>query len=117
MAIEFNHTIVSARDSEASAKFLAEMLGLPVPREWGPFQMVTAENGVNIDFMVADGEIKPQHYAFLVSEPEFDEIFSRIRDGLFPTGWIPRRSNPVRLIITMAGAASISRIPMVTYWR
>jgi catechol 2,3-dioxygenase-like lactoylglutathione lyase family enzyme len=80
MAIEFNHTIVSARDSEASAKFLAEMLGLPVPREWGPFQVVTAENGVNIDFKVADGEIKPQHYAFLVSEPEFDEIFSRIRE-------------------------------------
>ena len=51
MAIDFNHTIVSARDSKASAEFLAEMLGLPAPRKWGPFQMVTTENGANIDFM------------------------------------------------------------------
>jgi hypothetical protein len=51
MAIDFNHTIVSARDSKASAEFLAEMLGLPAPRKRGPFQMVTTENGANIDFM------------------------------------------------------------------
>lgn len=84
MAIEFNHTIVSARDSEASAKFLAEMLGLPAPRAWGPFQMVAAENGANIDFMDTDDEIKPQHYAFLVNEPEFDEIFGRIQERSLP---------------------------------
>ena len=68
MAIDFNHTIVSARDSKASAEFLAEMLGLPAPRKWGPFQMVTTENGANIDFMNTEGEITAQHYAFLVSE-------------------------------------------------
>ncbi len=80
MAIDFNHTIVAARDSQASAGFLAEMLGLPAPRKWGPFQMVTTENGANIDFMNADGAITRQHYAFLASEPEFDEIFGRIRE-------------------------------------
>ncbi|HEV2898788.1 MAG TPA: VOC family protein [Pseudaminobacter sp.] len=79
MAIDFNHTILSARDSETSAKFLSEMLGLPAPRRWGPFQMVTTENGANLDYMDIDGEITPQHYAFLVSEAEFDEIFGRIR--------------------------------------
>ena len=79
MAIDFNHTIVSARDSEASARFLAEMLGLPGPRKWGPFQIVTTANGANIDFMNSDSGITPQHYAFLVSESEFDEIFGRIQ--------------------------------------
>jgi catechol 2,3-dioxygenase-like lactoylglutathione lyase family enzyme len=79
MAIDFNHTIVSARDSEGSAQFLAEMLGLPAPRKWGPFHMVVTANGANIDFMNTDGEIRRQHYAFLVSEPEFDEIFGRIQ--------------------------------------
>jgi hypothetical protein len=59
MAIDFNHTILRARDSEASAKFLAEMLGLPAPRHWGPFQMVTTENGANLDYMDTDGEITP----------------------------------------------------------
>jgi catechol 2,3-dioxygenase-like lactoylglutathione lyase family enzyme len=80
MAIDFNHTIVSARDSGASARFLAEMLGLPAPRKWGPFQMVVTENGANIDFMPTDSEITPQHYAFLVGESEFDKIFGRIRE-------------------------------------
>jgi catechol 2,3-dioxygenase-like lactoylglutathione lyase family enzyme len=80
MAIDFNHTIVWARDSEASAAFLSEILGLPTPKRWGPFLVVTTANGTNLDFMNADGEISPQHYAFLVSEPEFDQIFDRVRE-------------------------------------
>jgi catechol 2,3-dioxygenase-like lactoylglutathione lyase family enzyme len=84
MAVDFNHTIVSARDSQTSATFLAEVLGLSAPRRWGPFLMVTTDNGANIDFMNADGEITPQHYAFLVSESEFDEIFGRIRERTLP---------------------------------
>jgi catechol 2,3-dioxygenase-like lactoylglutathione lyase family enzyme len=84
MAIDFNHTILWARDSEASAKFLADMLGLPAPRRWGPFQMVTTENGANLDYADSDGEITPQHYAFLVSEAEFDAIFGRICERDLP---------------------------------
>jgi catechol 2,3-dioxygenase-like lactoylglutathione lyase family enzyme len=84
MAINFNHTIVWARDSEASASFLAEILGLPAPRRWGPFLVVATDNGTNLDFMNADGEITAQHYAFLVSESEFDEIFARVRERSLP---------------------------------
>jgi hypothetical protein len=55
--------------------------------------VVTADNGANIDFMNADGEITPQHYAFLVSESEFDEIFGRIRERTLPY-WpiLPKRN-------------------------
>jgi catechol 2,3-dioxygenase-like lactoylglutathione lyase family enzyme len=56
------------------------MLGLPAPKRWGPFQMVTTENGANLDYMDTDDEFAPQHYAFLTSEAEFDEILGRIRD-------------------------------------
>jgi catechol 2,3-dioxygenase-like lactoylglutathione lyase family enzyme len=84
MAIHFNHTILLAQNSEASATFLAEMLGLPAARKWGPFYMVTTENGANLDYMNADGDIPPQHFAFLTSETEFDEIFGRIRDRDLP---------------------------------
>jgi hypothetical protein len=42
--------------------------------------MVVTENGANLDYMDTDGEITAQHYAFLISEAEFDEIFGRIRD-------------------------------------
>jgi catechol 2,3-dioxygenase-like lactoylglutathione lyase family enzyme len=80
MAVKFNHTIVASHDKRASATFLAEMLGLSEPTRWGPFQVVTTANDANIDFLNADGDITPQHYAFLVDESEFDEILGRIRE-------------------------------------
>ena len=79
MPVEFNHTIVLANDSKASAEFLASVLDLPPPRKWGPFQVVATANGVNLDFMDKEGEIAMRHFAFLVSEAEFDAIFGRIR--------------------------------------
>ncbi len=79
MAPQLNHTIVYARDSRASSRFMAEVLGLPEPVTYGPFQEVQAANGVSLDFHDTDEEIASQHYAFLVSEDEFDQIWDRIR--------------------------------------
>jgi catechol 2,3-dioxygenase-like lactoylglutathione lyase family enzyme len=76
MAVQLNHTIVHVRDQRESATFLAELLGLPEPTPYGPFLVVEAANGVSLDFIEEHGE--PQHYAFLVSEEEFDAIFGRI---------------------------------------
>ena len=92
MAVDFNHTIVWVRDSQASATFLSEVLGLPSPRRWGPFLVVTTANGTNLDFMDADGEIRPQHYAFLVSESEFDQILDQIRQRSLPYWADPAQS-------------------------
>ena len=78
MAVQLNHTIVAARDKRASAAFLADVLGLETPTTYGPFAVVELANGVSLDFL-DDPEIHPRHYAFLVSEEEFDEIFGRIR--------------------------------------
>ncbi|MDI3404286.1 VOC family protein [Streptomyces cavernicola] len=79
MAVEFNHTIVHARDNRASAEFLARILGLEVGTEWGPFVPATTSNGVTLDFASVPAEsITIQHYAFLVSEEEFDGVFARI---------------------------------------
>lgn len=79
MSVELNHTIVAARDRRAAADFLAEVLGLAAPTPFGPFMVVEVANGVSLDFADADSEVTPQHYAFLVSESDFDEIFGRIR--------------------------------------
>jgi len=81
MAVQLNHTIVSARDKRVSANFLAEILGLAEPKPFGPFLGVVVDNDVTLDFVdhSGEGEITRQHYAFLVSEAEFDEIFGRIR--------------------------------------
>lgn len=83
MAIRLNHTIVAAHDRDASARFLTELLGLPVPSRFGPFAVVQVGD-TSLDYMDSDGEIASQHYAFLVSEPEFDAIFARIRERRLP---------------------------------
>ena len=93
MTVDFNHTIVWARDGETSATFLSEILGLPTPRRWGPFLVVTTANGTNLDFMNAEGEIAPQHYAFLVDESEFDAIFGRVRERSLPYWADPAQSH------------------------
>jgi catechol 2,3-dioxygenase-like lactoylglutathione lyase family enzyme len=94
MTVQLNHTIVAAHDKEASARFLAGLLGLEVGPPYGPFLPVEIPNGVTLDFLDTDGEITPQHYAFLVSEDDFDVIFARVREaGL--TYWAdPYRRRP-----------------------
>jgi catechol 2,3-dioxygenase-like lactoylglutathione lyase family enzyme len=77
--VQLNHTIVSCRDQQRSATFLAEILGRSTPTRFGPFLVVELDNGCSLDFHEVDGEIPPQHYAFLITEREFDEIFGRIR--------------------------------------
>ncbi len=81
MAIEFNHTIVAARDRTESATFFTEIFGLPAAKEFGPFLAVTIDHGASLDYAQAPegADIHPQHYAFLVSEAEFDEIYGRIQ--------------------------------------
>ena len=79
MVVHLNHTIVNVPDKTESATFLAEILGLPAPARFGPFLVVELENGVSLDFADDHGPAHGQHYAFLVSEAEFDEIFERIQ--------------------------------------
>jgi extradiol dioxygenase family protein len=80
MPVAFNHTIVHARDAHESATFFSEIMGLPAPVRAGYFLAVPIEHGVTLDFEeVSDGEtVQPQHYAFLVSEDDFDGIYGRI---------------------------------------
>lgn len=80
MAIQLNHTIVPARDAKASASWLCEILGREAPARFGPFWTVQLDNGVTLDFQNSDEAMPIEHYAFLVTEQEFDEIFGRIRE-------------------------------------
>ncbi|WP_433554866.1 VOC family protein [Pseudonocardia xinjiangensis] len=79
MSIELNHTIVAARDKNAEARFVADVLGLPGPTPFGPFAVVEMHNGVSLDFMDT-AEVASQHYAFLISEDEFDAVAARLRE-------------------------------------
>jgi catechol 2,3-dioxygenase-like lactoylglutathione lyase family enzyme len=96
MGIVLNHTIVSVDDKQASATFLSEILGLRPPEPFGPFLCVETDNGVSLDYDDRRGA-EPQHYAFLVSEEEFDAIFARVTNrGL--TSWAdPGHTQPNRI--------------------
>jgi catechol 2,3-dioxygenase-like lactoylglutathione lyase family enzyme len=102
MTITLNHTIVAARDKTASATFLTELFGLPDPTPFGHFLVVSVGpqdgtgNPVSLDYAEVgeDDEISPQHYAFLVSEAEFDVIYGRIRDRGLQHWADPRRARP-----------------------
>lgn len=94
MAVELNHTIVASHDPDESARFLADVLGLDPPVRMWSFHVVEASNGVSLDFLQADGDITPQHYAFLVSEEEFDAIFARIQERDLPYWADPGRRQP-----------------------
>jgi len=94
MTVQLNHTIVRVRDKQESATLLAEILGLPPPTDYGRFLVVQAGNDVSLDFAEHDGPVQPQHYAFLVSDSEFDEIFARIRERGLPYWADPRKRQP-----------------------
>ncbi|WP_326601758.1 VOC family protein [Streptomyces sp. NBC_01800] len=95
MSVELNHTIIHARNNRESAEFLAHILGLEIGAEWGPLVAVATANGVTLDFATIPAEsIVGQHYAFLVSEAEFDTSYARIKE-LGITYWAdPHRKHP-----------------------
>jgi catechol 2,3-dioxygenase-like lactoylglutathione lyase family enzyme len=79
MAIVLDHTIVPARDKFASAKFFAELFGLECGKPVGPFAPVPINAQLTFDF---DDRFEPSqihHYAFHVSDAEFDAIFDRVK--------------------------------------
>jgi catechol 2,3-dioxygenase-like lactoylglutathione lyase family enzyme len=97
VAVRLNHTIVAARDKHASAAFMAGILGLPAPAPFGPFMGVKVANDVTLDFIDSEPPIVPQHYAFLVGEPEFDQIFGRVVAQRIPYWADPGRRHPQQI--------------------
>lgn len=80
MAIQLNHTIVNSRDKRVASSFLADLFALPKPKPFGGHFLCVQVGGVTLDFCdTGDDPLQVQHYAFLVSESEFDEIFGRIK--------------------------------------
>jgi catechol 2,3-dioxygenase-like lactoylglutathione lyase family enzyme len=97
VSVELNHHIVYCRNQKKSAKFLHEILGLPKPASFGPFLVVEMSNGVSLDFMETDEEIQPQHYAFKISEEEFDAVFGRIKERGLEYWADPMKSRPGKI--------------------
>lgn len=91
---ELNHTIVWCHDKQASATFLADILDRPTPHAFYNFLVVDLDNNVSLDFMEKSGDIALQHYAFLISETDFDSVYGRIRDRNIDHWADPARTQP-----------------------
>jgi len=94
MTAQLNHTIIWCRDKRKSAEFLSEMLGRPPPTAFGPFAVVALDNGVSMDFHDTVEAIRPQHYAFLIGESDFDAVMGRIEAKRLDYWADPARSRP-----------------------
>jgi hypothetical protein len=82
MAIELDHVIVSARNRDASARQLAQLLGVPCgPAREGPFFAVYVNDGLTLDFIQTDAPFPIEHFCFRVSDAGFDAILGRIREA------------------------------------
>ena len=88
-----NHIINPAKDKDASAAFLADILGVEAGPQWGPFRPVQTSNGVTLDF-VDSKDVRTQHYAFLVDDAEFDAGFAKIKAQGVPYFADPHRQQP-----------------------
>ena len=86
MTIELNHHIVPARDKEESARFYERMFGFKYEGALGHFAPVRIPSqSLTLDFDTQES-FPSQHYAFKVSEEEFDAIFGRVKEAGLPYG-------------------------------
>lgn len=81
--VTLNHTIVHASDPTATAAFLTEILGLAPPHRLAHFTIVQVGD-TSLDLLQTSDPIASRHFAFLVSEDEFDAIFTRLKDRGLP---------------------------------
>ena len=94
MTVELNHTIIWCSDKVRSAAFMTGVLGLPPARTFLHFLVVDLANKVSVDFFQKDGAIAPQHYAFLVSDSEFDAAMNHIGEHNIQFWADPARTKP-----------------------
>ena len=85
MTIHLDHTIVPARNKVASARRLAELLGVPWAEHGpGPFAPVYVNDGLTLDFIETDEDFPVYHFCFRVDDAEFDAILGRIQAAGIP---------------------------------
>lgn len=78
MEITLNHTIIDADNNVLSAQFYERIFGFTFVKEWGHFAVVRVNSTLTLDFLTKE-RFSKQHYAFKVSEKQFDEILERVK--------------------------------------
>ena len=92
-SLSLNHVIILSNDQKKASQFLADIFGLPGTYRYSHFDVVTID-GISFDYAKSRGPVQRQHFAFLVSEEEFDQIFARIKARNVPYWADPKREKP-----------------------
>ena len=93
MPVTLNHTIVHAHDPVRTAEFCADILNLPPPRQLGHFTVLQVGE-TSLDLLQTDMTISSRHFAFLVTENEFDDVLARIKARNIPYWADPFHKSP-----------------------
>jgi catechol 2,3-dioxygenase-like lactoylglutathione lyase family enzyme len=110
MSITLNHTIVPAHDKEAAARFFAQIFGLQYAGPTGHFAPVRVNAELTLDFDNAES-FEHHHYAFHVSDSEFDSILQRVQKARIPYGSEPRNLDNGQLNSRKGGRGFYFRDP------
>ena len=110
MGIVLDHTIVPAHDKEASARFLARILGLAYEGAVSHFAPLRVNETLTLDFD-NDTSFESHHYAFKVGEGEFDGIFARVKQEGITYGSGPRSLDDMQINHRRGGRGFYFRDP------
>ncbi len=110
MAITLDHTIVPARDKEGSARFFARVFGLEYKAAASHFAPVQVNESLTLDFDDRE-KFESHHYAFKVSEPEFDAILARVKKEGLSYGSGPYSPENMQIADRRGGRAFYFREP------
>lgn len=89
MGLALDHTIVPAKDKDASARFFARVFGLKYDGPGNHFAPVKVNDTLTLDFADDEG-FERHHLAFRTSRMEFDKIIARLKADNIPFGSAPR---------------------------
>jgi catechol 2,3-dioxygenase-like lactoylglutathione lyase family enzyme len=103
MAIHLDHTIIPAKDKAAAAEFFADIFGLAVKPGQGHFAQVQVNDSLTLDFADEPKPFRSEHYAFHVSDEEFEAIFRRVKARGLPHGSGPSSRTDGRLYTRRGG--------------
>lgn len=80
MAFKLDHTEVPSLDRAATAQWFAEVFGLEVGPPQGRFARVQMSDTLTLDFADHAEAWKRNHYAFYITDAEFDATLARVKE-------------------------------------
>ena len=86
MSIVLDHTIVPTHDKEASAQWLAYLFGREPKESRGAYAQLPVSDALTLLFYDSKESFEPHHYAFLITEEEFEAILGRLKEKGIPYG-------------------------------